>query len=77
VREAGVKLKPLREGVTLPDHPDGTEQLYWPEVSEVVQVTPLVPAKATPKSAEPPRVTVPLTVRSGLTVKLLLVAKSA
>ncbi len=69
-------VKPLNEGVTVPDQPCSTVQLYWPEELEVVQVPPLVAVKFTPANTAPLAVVVPLTVTGGPTVKLLLIASS-
>ena len=51
---------PAREGVTVPDQPWGTLQLYCPEALDEVQLAPLVAASVTSESAEPPELTVPL-----------------
>ncbi|MBK7262641.1 MAG: hypothetical protein IPI03_12570 [Rubrivivax sp.] len=51
---------PLSDGVTEPDQPEGTVQLYWPAALLGVQLAPLVAARLTLPMAVPLSVTVPL-----------------
>jgi hypothetical protein len=52
------------EGVTLPDQPEGTVQVYWPEPFESGQLPPFVAAKVHAGKRVAPTLTVPLSVRS-------------